>query len=853
MSAASNAPLPASGHGFEAEPGEEIEILGLSYHYDRTDSDRSVTLRAPSGSAYGEFMVVGHDGHPRKPTVDELGLFWAMGQLIFREPPLASEVRNRARAQKKDLDQARRQDPSSPFKTKLLTLFDASEFSRSDNAIAAFMKVALADPDIAAMTGARVIPGPTFRRWLRLNGTKGSRKTWDSVSMTGRTPRTWTIRHPLEIVMYWAIRATHIRGDITKNHNRYVADIYKINRGKALDRNFCIDPDGVAGPCERPAEYAVPQKPYKAISYKRFWRMCRSLKSAGYKSKTTPQAEYQLYGGGGLSDVPTHPGARAWLDDTPIPRLYFFDDETGIPVGQCTMTLLSEDDTGLLGGWNFNIGPASSSSVLRTVLHANSPKHGAVTQELLEIDADLPWLRFKPAIISFDNSTVNHGRSVEDVLLDAHIGCDFTGSGKARDKSHMERLIGTMLDLATKQDFDANYDIARMRKYGFNAKEAFDENEHILVPVSFGPRMLDLAAMTHNVTGTKSKDGRQPALLWKQRRGKRKTDKIANVDEFAASIGNVEFDIAMTSSGIDKFSRHYTPGAVDMTRIIKQFDDGWKREKNDIGFDRNPNTDDRRKQGHKVKCKYDPDDIGLIKVWNPYSSPPQWEHFHCTDRLAKGTPLWLHGRHLELAKAEALEYATPEQQAYVRARLFEEFAKVNAGAAERERRAIAKAAENPAVKQVFGRYVQVRDEDVSAEAAVRDAGDDPHAPVEHGSAVGLRKDAHIPTPRQKPKEPKVPATLRPAAGVPAPAVKPIKTRKRRAAENQEAAAETTLDSQASAASEPEQPAPYVSRRDRRLGRTNDDRRNAGTQQQSADRRDQRAAPAPRSNKTGEES
>ncbi|MEO7468778.1 MAG: hypothetical protein ABIV36_17320 [Sphingobium limneticum] len=834
---------PMATSGFDAEPGEKIEIFGTIYFYDRTDADRTVTFRPPTGASYGDFTIASGDGSARKPTLDEVGTIWAEGNLVFREPSLGTEARRFARAQQKDIAQAKAQDKSAPFRAAILRLFDDLKLAKSDRVINAFMKAALADPKIAAMSGARTVNARTFRRWVQQNGTEGCRKVWDSVSMKGRSKRTWSIPHPVEIVMYWAIRATHVRGDITKNYDRYVADIYKINKGLTLDRNFCVDPDGEASACERPAEYPVPTRAYVAISYKRFWRMCRSLKSTGYVSKTTRQAGYQLYGGGGLSDIPTHLGAFAWMDDTPIPRIYFVDDDTGVPIGQCTFTALLEQSSGVVAGWHLNIGAASSSSVLQTVLHANTPKHKDVSAELLQLDANLPWLRFKPAIIGFDNSTAMHGRSVEDVLGDAYIGTRFFGSEMARDKAHMERIIGTLLDLAVKQDLDANYDIARMRRYKFNADEKFNPKEHILLSVRTGRHILGLAAMTYNATRNKGKDGRQPALVWRQKLVGRKLDTLKDVDAFEASIGDVEFDIVMTSSGIEKFSRRYTPGAVEMTRIIREFDDGWKREKDDIGFDRNPNTDDRKKQTHRIKGKYDREDIGTLKVWNPYHEPPQWEYFHCTNPDAHGMPLWLHERCLELAKAEAMEYATPEQQSFVRARLFEQFAKVNSASAERERRAVAKAVDDPKVKRVFARYVHVTDEEIPD---TDDVAPDAHQPAQHGSAEGKRKDAHIPTPRQKVRAPTEPVKLQPAENAPAPATKPSKP--------SSASAGKKVTDESSRNTEPTEASgtqPYSSRRDRRLGRKNDAPRNAGTHHQSADGRDQRGASAPRSTKTGE--
>jgi hypothetical protein len=107
-------------------------------------------------------------------------------------------------------------------------------------------------------------------------------------------------------------------------------------------------------------------------------------------------------------------------------------------------------------------------------------------------------------------------------------------------------------------------------------------------------------------------------------------------------------------------------------------------------------------------------------------------------------PLWLHKRCLEVAQRDRLEYITPEQQSYVRTMLFEEIASVDAAAAERERRDLARAIENPRVRQIFSQIVEVRDEPPLEYPPLPP---EAQATVGHETAIGKRKDAHIKTPR----------------------------------------------------------------------------------------------------------
>ena len=56
------------------------------------------------------------------------------------------------------------------------------------------------------------------------------------------------------------------------------------------------------------------------------------------------------------------------MDDTVVPKVFFVDDNTGIPIGQATLTLMLEDKSKVVPGWDLSPGAPSSSTVLQTVL-----------------------------------------------------------------------------------------------------------------------------------------------------------------------------------------------------------------------------------------------------------------------------------------------------------------------------------------------------------------------------------------------------------------------------------------------------------------------------------------------------
>lgn len=616
---------PVPGCNIPTSPGDEVGLYGESYFFDRVDPDGAVTFRPPLNSDRADFMVMATDGRPRKPNQHDIAVMWREGNLTFYEKPLEFVVRRIARAEKLDAVQAREKDESCSFRTAIGRQFDNNPWSRSDASLRLFIADAMADPKIAALHGARAVCPATIRTWLRERGTTDHRKDRDGISMTGRMPRKMRINHPLEITMYWGARATHVRGSIVMNYDRYSADITKINTGKDLNRFFFIDPDGEANSCERPAVYKKPDKPFRAISYRRFARLCRALSSkSSYSAKTTRAGAYQRFGGGGVSDLATHLGAFAWIDDTPIPKVFFMDDETGIPIGQATMTLMLEQKSKVIPGWDISPGAPSSATMLKTVLHANLPKD--VPQDLLDIDPNLTWLRLKPGTIGSDNATSNHSQAVEDALADNYIGIRYFGSGMPRDKSHMERVIGTFLGLVFNDMEGANYDIERMRRYKFNENEFFDPEKHILISIEKARSLLARAAMTYNITRHGGLDNRQPALVWKQELRRRKLDVIVDEEALALSCMDVEFDMEMTNSEIAKFNRRYTPGATEMTRILEQFINGTRIAKGDIGVKSKLKRDDRKRLSFKVKGKYNREDIGALRIWNPYSTPADWEN-----------------------------------------------------------------------------------------------------------------------------------------------------------------------------------------------------------------------------------
>lgn len=124
---------------FAAEPGDPFSAFGRTYYLDRIDEDGIVTLRSGHASGAGDLMVGDEDGMPRKPTVDEILVLMANGDLI-RHERRPNNAQARARRQKDiDAEQARELDEVCDFRTYVVRLVEEGRregtLSLSDNAL----------------------------------------------------------------------------------------------------------------------------------------------------------------------------------------------------------------------------------------------------------------------------------------------------------------------------------------------------------------------------------------------------------------------------------------------------------------------------------------------------------------------------------------------------------------------------------------------------------------------------------------------------------------------------------------------------------------------------------------------
>lgn len=258
-----------------------------------------------------------------------------------------------------------------------------------------------------------------------------------------------------------------------------------------------------------------------------------------------------------------------------------------------------------------------------------------------------------------------------------------------------------------------------------------------------------------------------PLLLWRKETAKRAPNVIEDLDEFERNMACVSFDGMVYPTGVEfKWNRY---SCEEMGAIASEFERGTYIQKGDV-TPKQP----RRKSNWKskllarAKIKYDPDDIGRIRMWIPFGDNKRWVTLDCTNPDLRGVPLWLHEKAMELAKVEADAFCSVEDQRIFRARLFEMVANTSSKSSSKRRRQLARALQNPRVSNLLRRHVEMVPEDRQASDSYQDsqmdhqASDHPFAPDDAVEQAGLagasRQDAMQLTPRPSQRKSSPPKT-----------------------------------------------------------------------------------------------
>lgn len=692
--------IPAAHPNLPIDPGQSLTIRGVHYIFERADPDGTVTLRAYQGSGVPDFMVLGVDGHPRKPTWSDLGALQSQGALDIHANQLTSQVRNRAREQGHDNATILCRKPKTAVRVAIKRAYLRNPCSKSERALVQLAKTVLSDPEIAAKADGWVPSASAIKGYIRDLDGDDSVYTVDGMSMQGNYPRKLKVGHPPEIAIYYMLLATGMRC-ITNAYAKYKNEIAMISNGYELKRPLLVGEHGDYHLSDRPAVYPQPETPYTALSEQKFRRWVKRLESRkAFRVRTSRDAETNEFGGGGERKPLPQIGDLFQYDDTPLPKEIFAVTLKGsVSIGSVTLALMTECVTGVIIGWHLSMGSANATTVCRTLLSANVAK--SIPDHFLKLEPSLPWIRGKPTGVIFDNPTHHHGHSVEEYFKEIQVAAIYAGARTPRHKALVECILGILQSLLLGELPDRLLDPTREYRYGKRDDKVectFDDIERHL------PSVIAL----YNLMQSSTHDKRPRALVWKTLLGTRKLAVIKDVERWEKQIGTIDTKHSITNKGLDIFNRRYTPDAKKMAQILEDFRRGVKVQSVDGAP---PKGAKRDQKSFKVKIKINEEDLRYILVENPYRlGGAEWEVFECQDKSLYGVPRWLHEHALEQAAIESANYITDEEQAIMRANVLADLRSMDPRADERDRAFLAKAVSSPGTRHFVSQLTQVTDE-----------------------------------------------------------------------------------------------------------------------------------------------
>ncbi|MEG4930197.1 hypothetical protein QUA99_25215 [Microcoleus sp. F10-B2] len=201
----------------------------------------------------------------------------------------------------------------------------------------------------------------------------------------------------------------------------------------------------------------------------------------------------------------------------------------------------------------------------------------------------------------------------------------------------------------------------------------------------------------------------QPLLRWLKETAMRAPNAIEDLDQFYRNMGCVDLKAAVYPSGVVFMHNRYS--CCEMGDIVSLFE----RKRIPAGDitprQKRKNSDPHRKVSAHGRFKYDPDNLGKGYLWVPFEGYERWVELKCANPDMEGMPLFVHKRVLELAKAEADAFCSPEEQSYYRAILFNEIANVSAKSTKAQRKLLGRALAHSETAKSLRRYVEVAHED----------------------------------------------------------------------------------------------------------------------------------------------
>lgn len=674
-SAAADAPMPH----INLHPEAVIEIRGAPH-------------KLVPGPVPGRlFLMHGRTGMPylcedeegERGLITEIGFDEGLrtGEIVIVDPPAVSAARRMAAATDWTVEEIETEiDPLARKRLVQCELLDENGVANGAKAIAEGL-ARLWTPELATRYGAADNPH-TIKRWRSERGKAGLRRLKDMVSMAGRGEKLPFWNDVVHESLWKAALRAHANGGINYRdvHSEHDTEIQAVNAGTS-------------------PHYGRPETPLVALSYDTARRACIALESAAAtEARDGDKMKYANWRGAGAPLRASRALELSIIDHTELDA-FVVDPDREMVLGRPWLTLHVDVHSRAILGWVITFRPPSMWTMGEVIKRSNLPKRPPAA-----LAARYPGLRRimgKSAEVCLDNELFHTGHGMEDAAKGAGFAVRFGPVKKSRYRAIVERPIGTVNRLITDKLPGAVRPIAWARKAGYDAEK------FAVCTINELEAVANWAVAEYHTGKHEGLQDRQPALVFQKSVTRHGIDLVHDVIGFQRELMAVEPEVQLTNSGIRLWGLRFT----DVRAVPALLDDLRNLEP--------------RRQLHDhatctVKVKYDPENIGVIHVWNRNMRARKWVTLKCDDQdYADGLPLWFHEDIRAAAQADAAAFNTPAERLAARARRIQAIRNISATAKARERDLVAQLYEIPRLRQITGNLVHLHTEE-SSPASVDD-------------------------------------------------------------------------------------------------------------------------------------
>jgi putative transposase len=279
---------------------------------------------------------------------------------------------------------------------------------------------------------------------------------------------------------------------------------------------------------------------------------------------------------------------RVEIDHTPL-DLFLVDDNTGLPLGRPTLTIVIDHFSRMLLGYYLTFDSPCAAAVMGALRHAILPKI-PVVGVLTNVKINNLWPCFgMPALIVVDNGLEFHGIDLESVAFDLGMSIQFCGKHQPWLKGTVERFLKTVNYTLVNQFPGVSF-----AKYFMRGD--YDPLKCALLTMAefkhaFEKWVLDIYSQKlHSGIGV------TPWSRWHESVAKKEPELPNDVRSLQRRIGLVE-ERKLQNNGVLLKGIRYN--GFELAPILNAYG-----------------------AGVQVRVLYDPEDLGEIQVWGPDQPEP---------------------------------------------------------------------------------------------------------------------------------------------------------------------------------------------------------------------------------------